>query len=201
MTTAVFAGFYLSFSLILAIGAQNAFILRQGVRRMHVLPLVITCGLSDAILIVIGVSSFGVISEVMPWISPILRFGGAAFLFFYGLRSFWAAWKGGEALEAAGDTEQSLRAAILTCLALTFLNPHVYLDTVVLIGTISTQYDPHRFAFGVGAATASIVFFFLLGFGARSLAPFFARPNAWRFLDVLVGGVMWALAAKLVLMP
>ena len=194
---AVLAGFGLGFSLILAIGAQNAFVLRQGLRRSHVFAVVLTCALSDAVLIAAGVSGFGALAEAVPGLERVMRYGGAAFLLWYGARNFRAAWRGGATLEVA-DGAAGLRAALLTCLALTWLNPHVYLDTVVLLGAISAQYD-NRLAFALGAMTASFVFFFGLGYGARLLAPFFARPVAWRVLDVLVGLTMWAIAAKLLL--
>ncbi len=196
MIVAAFAGFGLGLSLILAIGAQNAFVLRQGLRRAHVLAVVLTCAISDAILIAAGVAGFGTLAEAAPWLEPVMRYGGAAFLFVYGARAFRAAVAGGAALQA-GEGAQSLRAALLTCLALTWLNPHVYLDTVVLLGSISAQYDA-KLAFALGAMTASFVFFFSLGFGARLLAPLFARPAAWRVLDAGVGVVMWAIAVKLV---
>ncbi len=192
---AVLAGFGLGFSLILAIGAQNAFVLRQGLRRAHVLPVVLTCAISDAVLIAAGVAGFGALAKAVPWLETVMRYGGAAFLIWYGARALLAAWRGGAALEA-GAGAGSLRAALLTCLALTWLNPHVYLDTVVLLGSISAQYDD-RLGFALGAMTASFVFFFSLGYGARALAPLFARPAAWRWLDVLVGLVMWAIAVKL----
>ncbi|MGI3183468.1 LysE/ArgO family amino acid transporter [Nioella aestuarii] len=199
MFQAASAGFYLGFSLILAIGAQNAFVLRQGLRRAHVLPVVLTCALSDALLIALGVGGFSAITDWMPWVAPVLRFGGAAFLIWYGARSFIAMWRGGEALRAADAEVEagSLRAALLTCLALTWLNPHVYLDTVLLIGSIATQYGDTARWFGIGAVTSSFVFFFSLGFGARLLAPVFARPRAWQVLDGVIGMVMWAIAAKL----
>ncbi|MGX0975857.1 L-lysine exporter family protein LysE/ArgO [Roseovarius sp. MBR-51] len=189
------AGFALGLSLILAIGAQNAFVLRQGLRRAHVLAVVLVCALSDAVLVAAGVTGFGVLAEAVPGLERIMRYGGAAFLLVYGARSFWAAWRGGAALEA-GEGAGSLRRAVLTCLALTWLNPHVYLDTVVLLGSISAQYAD-RFAFGLGAVTASFVFFFALGYGARLLAPLFQRPDSWRVLDAGVGCVMWAIAIGL----
>lgn len=189
------AGFALGLSLILAIGAQNAFVLRQGLRRAHVLAVVLVCALSDAVLVAAGVTGFGVLAEAVPGLERIMRYGGAAFLLVYGARSFWAAWRGGAALEA-GEGAGSLRRAVLTCLALTWLNPHVYLDTVVLLGSISAQYAD-RFAFGLGAVTASFVFFFALGYGARLLAPLFRRPASWRVLDAGVGCVMWAIAIGL----
>ena len=199
MLTASLAGFYLGFSLILAIGAQNAFVLRQGLRRSHVLPVVLTCALSDAVLIALGVSSLSVVTRLLPWVAPALRWGGVAFLLVYGARSFLAAWRGGEALQAAETGNGSLKRALLTCLALTWLNPHVYLDTVLLIGSVSTQYGENAVWFGAGAVTASFVFFFGLGYGARVLDPFFRKPSSWRVLDVIVGLTMWAIAAKLVL--
>lgn len=189
------AGFALGLSLILAIGAQNAFVLRQGLRREHVLAVVLVCAVSDAVLVAAGVTGFGVLAEAVPGLERIMRYGGAAFLLVYGARSFWAAWRGGAALEA-GEGAGSLRRAVLTCLALTWLNPHVYLDTVVLLGSISAQYAD-RFAFGLGAVTASFVFFFALGYGARLLAPLFQRPASWQVLDAGVGCVMWAIAIGL----
>jgi L-lysine exporter family protein LysE/ArgO len=189
------AGFALGFSLILAIGAQNAFVLRQGLRRAHVLAVVLVCALSDAVLIAAGVAGFGTLAEMVPGVERVMRYGGAAFLLVYGARSFHAAWCGGAVLEA-GEGAGSRARAVLTCLALTWLNPHVYLDTVVLLGSISAQYDD-RLAFGAGAVTASVTFFFALGYGARLLAPFFRRPAAWRVLDAGVGVVMWSIATGL----
>ncbi|MEO1777396.1 MAG: LysE/ArgO family amino acid transporter [Pseudomonadota bacterium] len=189
-------GFLLSLSLILAIGAQNAFVLRQGLRRAHVLPVVLTCAISDAVLIVAGVAGFGALAEAVPWFEPLMRYGGAAFLLWYGWTNASSAWRGGQVLAADGEETQSLRTAILTLLALTWLNPHVYLDTVVLIGSISAQY-PDRTTFGIGAVLASFVFFFSLGYGARALAPLFARPRAWQVLDAIIALTMWAIAFKL----
>ena len=194
---ALVAGFALGFSLILAIGAQNAFVLRQGLRREHVLPVVLVCAISDAVLVTAGILGFGALARAVPGLETVMRFGGAAFLIWYGARNFIAAWRGGEVLEA-GAAAGSLRRALLTCLALTWLNPHVYLDTVVLLGSISAQYDD-TLAFGAGAVTASFTFFFALGYGARGLAPLFRRPASWRVLDVVVGLTMWAIAAKLLL--
>lgn len=194
---AAFAGFGLGLSLILAIGAQNAFVLRQGIRREHVFAVALTCALSDAILIAAGVSGFGLLVTRLPWLEPVMRWGGAAFLLVYGARAFWAAWRGGAHLEAAQTGQASLKGVLLTCLLLTWANPHVYLDTVVLLGSVAAQYT-QKMAFALGAMTASFVFFFSLGYGARMLAPLFARPVAWRLLDVLVGCIMWAVAASLI---
>ncbi|MEL6516465.1 MAG: LysE/ArgO family amino acid transporter [Pseudomonadota bacterium] len=199
MTLAFSAGFALGLSLILAIGAQNAFVLRQGIRREHVFAVCLTCALSDTLLIAVGVTGFGWIVSTAPWIAPLMTWGGAAFLAVYGAMSFWRAATQVEALAAATTKAGSLRATLVSLLALTFLNPHVYLDTVVLLGSVSTQYGGARLAFGTGAATSSFVFFFALGYGARLLAPLFARPMAWRVLDVIIGVVMWSIALKLVL--
>lgn len=191
-------GFSLGFSLIMAIGAQNAFVLRQGIRRAHVLPIVLTCGVSDAILIALGVSSFGLISEMLPWITPVMRYGGAAFLIVYGAISVRSAYRGGATLKAAEAQERTLWPTLATCLLLTWANPHVYLDTVVLLGSISAQFGDQAIWFGIGAVISSITFFFILGYGARALAPFFAHPRAWQVLDLLVACIMWAIAAKLI---
>ena len=194
---AAVAGFGLGISLILAIGAQNAFVLRQGLRREHVLAVVLVCALSDAVLVAAGVAGFGALAEAVPGLERVMRYGGAAFLMVYGARSFHAAWRGGAVLEA-GTGAGSLQRAVLTCLALTWLNPHVYLDTVVLLGSVSAQYAD-RLAFGAGAVAASFVFFFALGYGARLLAPVFRRPASWRVLDAGVGAVMWAIAVGLLM--
>jgi L-lysine exporter family protein LysE/ArgO len=196
LTTAFFPGFLLGLSLILAIGAQNAFVLRQGLRRAHVFAVCLACALSDAVLIVAGVVGFGALAEAVPWVETVMRYGGAAFLLWYGWRAAQAAWLGGQALDAGGASREALRSVLLTALALTWLNPHVYLDTVVLLGSISAQYE-NRSAFAAGAVTASFTFFFSLGYGARLLAPVFARPRAWRLLDAGVALTMWAIALKL----
>ncbi|MEM1273541.1 MAG: LysE/ArgO family amino acid transporter [Pseudomonadota bacterium] len=192
-------GFALGLSLILAIGSQNAFVLRQGLRRSHVLAVVLTCAISDAMLIAIGVTSFTKIADMLPWISPVLLVGGAAFLIVYGAIAFRSAVRGGNALLSAEGVSDAFWPTIVTCLLLTWANPHVYLDTVVLLGSVASRYGPDAVWFGAGAVLSSFVFFFSLGFGARVLAPFFARPAAWRVLDLGVALVMWAIAAKLLL--
>ena len=199
MFTSLLPGFALSLTLIMAIGAQNAFVLRQGLRREHVLPVVLVCAASDAVLIMSWVAGFGALAEAAPWFGPLMRYGGAAFLLWYGWRNAVSAWQGGEALETEGQSTRSLRKAILTLLALTWLNPHVYLDTLVLLGSISAQY-PDRLSFGIGAVLASFVFFFSLGYGARLLAPLFARPRSWQVLDAIIAVTMWAIAIKLLAM-
>ena len=189
-------GFLLGLSLIVAIGAQNAFVLRQGLRREHVLPVVLVCALSDAVLIALGVGGFAAIVAAAPWVQPVFTYGGAAFLLVYGARSFLSAWRGGESLMPTEGKAGPLRTTLLTCLAFTWLNPHVYLDTVILLGSISARYA-NTVAFGAGAMTASFVFFFTLGYGARLLLPLFTSPRSWQVLDAGIGLVMWAIAAKL----
>jgi L-lysine exporter family protein LysE/ArgO len=191
------AGFGLGLSLILAIGAQNAFVLRQGIRRSHVFAVCLTCALSDALLIAAGVAGFGTLAQAAPWIEPVMRWGGALFLIAYGARALLSAWRGGAVLTVEGGAVEALGPVLATCLALTWLNPHVYLDTVVLLGSVAAQYED-RLSFAIGAMTASFVFFFTLGFGARRLAPLFARPQAWRVLDLGVGLLMWVIAAALI---
>jgi L-lysine exporter family protein LysE/ArgO len=197
--TVYFTALLLSLSLIFAIGAQNAFVLRQGLRGEHLLAVCLTCALSDAILITAGIAGFGLIVEQVPWLIDAMRYGGALFLFVYGARSLWSAWRGGEALAPSAENARGLWPTVLTTIALTWLNPHVYLDTVMLLGSISTQYPDDRIVFGAGAITGAALFFFSLGFGARLLRPIFARPAAWRVLDLVIAIVMWAIAASLVL--
>jgi L-lysine exporter family protein LysE/ArgO len=199
MDNAFPAGFGLGLSLILAIGAQNAFVLRQGLRNEHLFAVCAACALSDMLLIALGVSGFGAILALAPWIDPALRLGGGAFLLWYGGRSFLSAFKGNGALVAAGAAPTPLVTTMVTCLTLTWLNPHVYLDTVVFLGTLSTRFPGAESLFGAGAAAASLVFFFTLGYGARLLAPVFAKPVAWRILDMVVGTTMWVIAFGLVI--
>lgn len=199
MTAAFLPGFLLGLSLIVAIGAQNAFVLRQGLRREHVFAVCAVCAGSDAVLIAAGVAGFGALVNVAPWLAPVMRFGGAAFLLAYGLRSLWSAWRPHAGLDPARDEPRSLGITLAMCLAFTWLNPHVYLDTVMLLGSISTRYGEGRAGFALGAMTASCLFFFSLGYGARLLRPLFADPKAWRVLDAVIGITMTLLAAKLAL--
>lgn len=194
------AGLTMGLSLIVAIGAQNAFVLRQGLRNEHVFVVSLTCALSDAILIAAGVAGFGRLMALAPWLDPAMRYGGALFLFCYGALSLRSALRSTQALAADGPVQgRSLKATLLTCLAFTWLNPHVYLDTVVLLGSVSTQFPGQGMSFAAGAMTGSFLFFFSLGYGAKRLRPLFARPSAWRVLEGLIGLVMWVIAAGLVL--
>ena len=191
------SGFLLGASLIIAIGAQNAFILRQGLLRRHVFVLCLICALSDAVLIAAGVGGFGALVAASDTAIRLVTWAGAAFLTVYGLIALRRAWKP-EAMHVARKDGASLASAVAACLSFTFLNPHVYLDTVVLLGGISGGYEGlARLSFGIGAVGASFAWFFALGYGARLLEPLFARPAAWRVLDILIAGVMFALAFNL----
>ena len=191
-------GFFTGLTLIVAIGAQNAFVLRQGLRRAHVLPIVLVCAGSDAILIALGVFGSAWITSIMPDFVPLMSWGGAAFLLIYGALSLRSALRGGQSLTEGDVYAQSVWSAVATCLMLTWLNPHVYLDTVVLLGAISADFGAQRTAFALGAMLGSVVFFVALGYGARFLAPIFARPLSWRILDTLIGLLMWFIAFKLI---
>jgi L-lysine exporter family protein LysE/ArgO len=196
--TPVLFGFVTGLSLIVAIGAQNAFVLRQGIRNEHVLPVVILCAVSDLVLIVAGVAGVGALVTAHPQLMTIARYGGAAFLLAYGLLAARRALQ--PAVMTPGDAGSArLPAVLLTCLTLTFLNPHVYLDTVVLLGTLASQQGEARWRFGAGAAAASLVWFFCLGFGARQLAGLFAKPVTWRILDGVIALTMITLSVSLAL--
>lgn len=190
-------GLMMGLGLIVAIGAQNAFVLRQGLRDEHVLAVCLACALSDALLIVLGVTSFQRIAALLPWLDPLMRYGGAAFLIWYGARSLHSALRSSEALAAGDAGSPGFRRTLATCLALTWLNPHVYLDTVVLLGTISTRFPGREVSFATGAVTASFLFFFSLGYGATRLRPLFAKPSSWRVLETLIAFIMWAIAFRL----
>ncbi|KDF00212.1 amino acid transporter [Mycolicibacterium aromaticivorans JS19b1 = JCM 16368] len=197
MTSPLIVGFLTSFTLIAAIGAQNAFVLRQGIRREHVLAVVSVCAISDLLLITTGIAGIGAIITAHPNTVTVAKIGGAAFLFCYGAMAARRALKSaGMAPAQNGSTR--LLSVLLTCLAMTFLNPHVYLDTVVLLGTLANQHAESRWLFGIGAVTASVVWFFSLGFGARRLAGLFATPLTWRILDGLIAAAMIGLGISLV---
>lgn len=191
-------GFGLGASLIIAIGAQNAYVLRQGLARRHVWPLVALCALADAALILLGVAGLGPLVQASRLALAAISWGGAAFLAWYGLSALRRALRPG-ALDASGNADAGLSVVLAKAAAFTFLNPHVYLDTVVLLGGLSAGYEgAARLAYGAGAALASFVWFFALGYGARLLEPVFANPAAWRVLDVIIGLVMAMLAISLV---
>lgn len=186
--------------LIIAIGAQNAFVLKQGIMKNHVFVTALICSLIDAFLICAGVGGFGVILTSNLLLLSIARWGGAAFLFYYGFRSFRAVFKSESLKINVGPERPNLRMTLTTVLALSLLNPHVYLDTVVLLGSIGAQFPPaERLYFALGAMLASFVWFFGMGYGARYLAPLFQKPLSWKILDFVIGCIMWAIALSLVL--
>jgi L-lysine exporter family protein LysE/ArgO len=196
MLSSAIAGFVASAVLIIAIGAQNAFVLRQGLRREHVLPVVLTCAFSDFALISAGIAGLGAVLTAQPALITVIRWAGAIFLLGYAVLAARRALRP-EALDPAAKAPATLRATLLTCLALTYLNPHVYLDTVLLLGSVAQQHAS-RWAFGLGAAAASLTWFVALGVGARRLAPLLARPSAWRVLDGSIALVMAVLGITLI---
>ncbi|MEV7874265.1 LysE/ArgO family amino acid transporter [Microbacterium sp. NPDC089188] len=214
MFTSLLAGLGLGFSLIVAIGAQNLFVLRQGVRREHLPAVVAVCAASDAVLILLGVSGIGLVLQAVPWLLAVVRWAGAAFLVGYAVLAARRALRpSGETLrvdtaaspaipDAGGTalrTRTTLTATLLTCLALTWLNPHVYLDTVFLLGSVASTHGDDRWAFAAGACLASLAWFTALGFGARYLGRWLDTARAWRILDALIAVVMIAIAISLVL--
>lgn len=227
--TAILTGLGLGLSLIIAIGAQNVFVLRQGIRRQHVLAVVLVCAISDAVLIAAGIAGLGAVLAVVPWLVDVVRWAGAAFLVGYGLLAARRAWRpivtptidqpiddAASSVDSdASDSESPqrsagssatavaerprLRGVVLTALALTWLNPHVYLDTVFLLGSIASTWEDERWLFGVGAMLGSVLWFSALGFGARYLSRWLSSPRAWRWLDAGIAVVMVAIAISLVL--
>ncbi|GLR13576.1 LysE/ArgO family amino acid transporter [Chitinimonas viridis] len=192
-------GFVLGAGLIMAIGAQNAFVLRQGLKRAAPLLTALTCATCDAILIAAGLLGAGALVNAHPALANWAAGLGAAFLFWYGARSLRAALQPGQLQAAEGQGVVQWQKVIVTTLGFSLLNPHVYLDTVVLLGSIGSQFPAGaaRVSFGFGAIMASFVWFFCLAYGAAKLAPLFAKPAAWRVLDVLIGLTMWGIAATL----
>ena len=191
-----FSGFAVSFSLILAIGSQNAFVLKQGLKREHVFIICLFCAITDALLISAGVAGFGAVTARYPKAIEWAKMAGVVFLLVYGVQSLYASMTQSHAMSTEGQATSSLKKALLLCMGFTWLNPHVYLDTLVLIGMVSTK-AVSKLAFIAGAVTASALFFFSLGYGARLLSPLFAKPKAWNILDSLVGVLMLYLAWQL----
>lgn len=201
MSLALFGqGLGLGAGLIIAIGAQNAYVLRQGLKRQHHIPIAAVCSLSDALLIVLGGVGVGTLIAATPILANGAAAVGAVFLIVYGFLAFRRAGLGEQLDSATTDAQpRTLKASILTALAFSILNPHALLDTVVLLGGISGQYDWHqRVWFLAGAVCASFAWFFTLAVGAGHLAPLFKKPRTWRILDTLIGLVMWSIAASLV---
>ncbi|HYO02548.1 MAG TPA: L-lysine exporter [Mycobacterium sp.] len=196
MNSPLVMGFLASFALIAAIGAQNAFVLRQGIRREHVLPVVAMCTVSDVVLIAAGIASVGALIGAHPGAMTVVKFGGALFLVGYGLMAAKRAWRP-DSLTPSDAAPARLAEVLVTCAALTFLNPHVYLDTVVLLGALANEHREERWLFGIGAVTASAVWFVGLGLGARRLSGLFATPITWRVLDCLIAATMIGLGVSL----
>ncbi len=195
---AFLSGFSLTISLILSIGAQNAFVLKQGIKKEHIFIICFICGLSDAVLIFLGVSGFGFLVEKFPSIETLARYGGFTFLFAYALKSFYSAYSMSHQLNPEGTAPKSLFKTVLLTIAFTWLNPHVYLDTVLLLGSFSTKFGDMAPLFGFGAMTGSFIFFFTLGYGARILAPLFKKPKSWKILEFIIGCIMLFLAIMLI---
>ncbi|MHA7304384.1 LysE/ArgO family amino acid transporter [Arthrobacter sp. TMN-49] len=186
-------------ALIIAIGAQNAFVLRQGIRGEHVVLVVLVCMLSDIALIVAGIFGIGVVITAVPAVVVVIRLAGAAFLIAYGVLAAKRAMHPGTLRASTQTGTLSKKAALITVLSLTWLNPHVYLDTVLLLGTLANQHGELRWWFGAGAVLGSVIWFSALGYGARLLRPVFAKPGAWRVLDGLIAAVMLFLGIKMAL--
>lgn len=190
-------GLLTGLALIVAIGAQNAFVLRQGIRREHVGVVVALCIVSDALLILGGTAGIGALVSRFPAVLDVLRWGGAAYLAWWAVRSFRSALK---PATLTAETPRSRGSVVATTLALTYLNPHVYLDTVVLLGSLANQQGPGtRWVFAAGAVVGSVVWFCALGYGARALSGVLDSPRTWRVVDLVIGVVMLGLAVKLVL--
>lgn len=197
LLTAALAGLGFGLSLIVAIGAQNAYVLRQGLRKEHVFVIVAICALSDALLIAVGVAGLGAIIQQLEWLLLLIEVIGGVFLCTYGVMAAKRAWKPEVLTTDTGGKAVSLKVAAGTALALTYLNPHVYLDTVLLLGSIAGTYEANRWWFAAGAMLGSVIWFSTLGFGARLLDPVFKKPSAWRVLDAIIAVVMFALGMSL----
>lgn len=193
-----FKGFGIGSGLIVAIGAQNAFVLKQGLKQQYVFWLCFLCALSDSILIALGVLGFAELMTASPLLVTIAKYLGATFLLVYGAKAFYAAFKTNQTMQLESNHKQTLTQVLLTGLAFTWLNPHVYLDTIVLIGSVATQFED-KISFALGSIFASWIFFFSLGYGSRLLKPLFSNPKAWKVLDFLIGCMMWSIAVSLLL--
>ena len=189
-------GFLAGLGLIVAIGAQNAFVIRQGLTRQHVFVVVAICAIADAALIALGIAGLGAIIQGLPWLLEGVRWFGVAYLTWFGIKSVRSAFKN-DVMVISGAQTTSLKKVVAAVLGFTLLNPHVYLDTVILLGSISNQFAEDRWVFGLGAMTASIVWFSSIGFGARVASRFMSKPIFWRVLDSLIAVVMFSIALYL----
>jgi L-lysine exporter family protein LysE/ArgO len=197
MLQAAVSGFLLGGGLIVAIGAQNAFVIRQGVLKNHIFWICLFCAAADAALIWAGVFGLGAVIKALPWFVPVMTYGGAGFLLWYGVKALMRALRP-SGLGAGGEGLLTLKGALLACAGFTLLNPHVYLDTVVLVGSIANARPlGEQMPFATGASLASLVWFFALGYGAKALGPWLGQPRVWRVIDFLIAAIMFGLAYKL----
>lgn len=192
------SGFFSGLTLIVAIGAQNAFVIKQGLRREHVLLIVLICSISDALLIFLGSAGLGQLIQSIPELLEVVRWFGVVYLLWFGVKSFKSAFTN-QSLSAAEGQLSSKRMVVTTMLALTFLNPHVYLDTVILLGSIANQFENQRWLFSTGAALGSFVWFFSIGYGAKAASRFMSKPIFWKVLDLIIAAIMFTIAIFLAL--
>ncbi len=185
-----------SMSLIMAIGAQNAFVIRQALTRKHVLPMVIICAIADATFIVLGIAGLGAVVQGLPWLMEILRWFGVVYLTWFGINSLRSAFKG-DSLQAQGTESKNLKQVVISVLGFTFLNPHFYLDTVILLGSIGNSFGENKWIFAAGATLGSIIWFFSIGFGARAASRFMSKPIFWKVLDIVIAAIMFGIAILL----
>lgn len=200
MTPAVISGLFTGLSLIVAIGAQNAFVLRQGLAGKFVLPVAMVSAFLDAALIVLGVAGLGALLESVPFLLGLVRWLGAGYLIWFGITSLKRA-QSGQSMDVSGTGPATLRKAVIATATFSLLNPHVYLDTVVFLGALASQFGDNRWWFALGASVASITWFFGLAYGAKALSPYVKNPRFWRVLDTIIAAVMFALALGLILLP
>ena len=191
-----FSGFFTAISLIAAIGAQNAYVIRQSLTRKHVLLVVVICALADAILIIAGIAGLGALITSAPMLMEFIRWFGVLYLAWFGIRSARSAFKK-QSLDAGSAQSASRKQVVLSILGFTFLNPHVYLDTVILLGSIANQFQSDRWWFGIGAMMSSVVWFFSIGYGAKAAAKYMAKPIFWKILDLIIAAVMFGIAIML----
>jgi L-lysine exporter family protein LysE/ArgO len=195
--TVFLSGLGLGFSLIVAIGAQNAFVLRQGLRNEHIFWVCLLCALSDAILMILGVLFFDKIRSILPWVETVLRIAGTIYLLWYALNRFRAAFSETAFLQSSGGETAPLLATLTSSAMLTWLNPHVYIDTVILVGSVASGFGVARWYFASGAISASFLFFFALGYGAKGLSGVLGRPTMWRMIDGAIGVLLFVIAYQL----
>jgi L-lysine exporter family protein LysE/ArgO len=195
---ALVPGFFTGLSLIVAIGAQNAFVIRQGLAKSYVFLVVAICAVADALLIALGIAGLGALITATPWLLEFIRWFGVAYLTWFGLKSFKRAFSK-QQMDLSGSTSDTAKKVAVSVLGFTLLNPHVYLDTVILVGSIGNQFGDDRWWFGAGAMAASFVWFFGLGFGAKAASKFMTKPVFWRVLDTAIGVIMFSIAILLAL--